>query len=321
MRVNLGLRPIIGISSPEAINEILRDRPGGYRRWLDQRAVIEEMGPPGLFIVEGDDWKRQRRLVVTALNTNHIHRYFEIVRLSTDRLHRRLLEAARQCRTLDICDELTSYTVDITSALALGHDLNTLERGDGEIQGYIRRVMQMTGRRLAAPFAYWRYFRLPADRALDRSTKQMHSAIGRFIKDARERMDARTESYEKPVNLLEGMLAAQKTDDSAFTDEEIAGNVFVILLAGEDTTAHPRLDALAARLATRVSASPRGRGARAARRPAAPQRVRDHGWSELRGSCRTRGNTIEGCHGDDRCRTNQRHDDLRHTSRPAHASC
>ena len=238
VRVNLGLRPIVGISSHEAINEILRDRPGGYRRWLEQRAVIEEMGPPGLFIVEGDDWKRQRRLVVTALNTNHIHRYFEVVRLSTERLHRRLLDAARQDRTLDICDELTSYTVDITSALALGHDLNTLERGDGEIQGHIRRVMQMTGRRLAAPFPYWRHFRLPADRALDRSTKQMHKAIDRFIKDARERMDARPESYEKPVNLLEGMLAAQKTDGGAFTDEEIAGNVFVILLAGEDTTAH-----------------------------------------------------------------------------------
>jgi cytochrome P450 len=238
VRVNLGLRPLVGISDQKAINELLRDRPNGFRRWLEQRAVIEEMGPAGLFIVEGDDWKRQRRLVVTALNTNHIHRYFEIIRLSTERLHRRLLEAARQARTLDICDELTSYTVDITSALALGHDLNTLERGDSELQGHIRRVMQMTGRRLAMPFPYWRHFRLPADRALDRSIKQMRSAIDGFIEQARERMAARPESFEKPENLLEGMLAAQMTDDGAFTDDEIAGNIFVILLAGEDTTAH-----------------------------------------------------------------------------------
>jgi cytochrome P450 len=110
VRINLGLRPLVGISDQKLINEILRDRPNGYRRWIEQRAVIEEMGPPGLFIVEGDDWKRQRRLVVTALNTNHIHRYFEIIRLSTERLHRRLQEAAKQGRVLDICDELTSYT-------------------------------------------------------------------------------------------------------------------------------------------------------------------------------------------------------------------
>jgi cytochrome P450 len=238
VRVNLGLRPIVGISDPKAIQEILRDRPNGYRRWLEQRAVIEEMNPPGLFIVEGDDWKRQRRLVVTALNTNHIHRYFEVVRLSTERLHRRLRKAAREGRTLDICDELTSYTVDITSALALGHDLNTLERGDNELQGHIRRVMQMTGRRLSMPFPYWRWVRLPADRALDRSTTKMLSAINGFIDDARQRMNARPELYEKPENLLEGMLAAQRSDDGSFTDEEIAGNVFVILLAGEDTTAH-----------------------------------------------------------------------------------
>jgi hypothetical protein len=43
--------------------------------------------------------------------------------------------------------------------------------------------------------------------------KQMRRVIDEFIEQARERMAARPESYEKPENLLEGMLAAQKTDD------------------------------------------------------------------------------------------------------------
>jgi cytochrome P450 len=237
VRVNLGRRQIVGISDQAAINKILRDRPQGFRRWLDQRAVVEEMGPPGLFIVEGEDWKRQRRLVVTALNTNHIQRYFDVVRLCTERLYRRLQQAAQQERPLDICDELTSYTVDITSALALGHDLNTLERRDNELQRHIRRVLRMTARRLSAPVPYWRRVKLPADRALDRSLAEMHRAIHGFIEQARERMAVRPNAYERPENLLEGMLAAQRADGT-FTDDEIVGNIFVVLLAGEDTTAH-----------------------------------------------------------------------------------
>ena len=42
---------------------------------------------------------------------------------------------------------------------------------------------------------------------------------------------------EAPENFLESMLAAQEAD-GVFTDEEIIGNTFTLLLAGEDTTAH-----------------------------------------------------------------------------------
>jgi cytochrome P450 len=237
LRVDIGPRRIIAISDANAINKILRARPEGFRRWTDQRAIMEEMAPPGVFAAEGADWKRQRRLVVTALNTNRLQRYFAVIHTSGMRLHRRLEQAAQGRLTLNIIDELTSYTVDVTSALAFGHDLNTLERRDSELQAHIQRVMKMTSRRLAAPVPYWRWIRLPADRALDRSLAAMHHAVGEFVQAGRTRMAARPELYEHPENLLEAMLAAQATDGT-LTDQDILGNVFTLLLAGEDTTAH-----------------------------------------------------------------------------------
>jgi cytochrome P450 len=238
-RVEVGPRLVLGIGEADAINEILRDRPQGFRRWSEQEEVIREMGhgPPSVFVAEGEEWKRQRRLVVTALNTNHLHRYFEIVHTATERLHRRLLKAAREARALNIADELTSYTVDVVSALAFGHDLNTLERGDSELQGHIQRVLSMTARRLVIPFPYWRRIRLPADRALDRSMREIYRAVEGFIAEARRRLAERPELFEAPENLLEGMLAAQR-EDGSFTDEEIANNVITLLIAGEDTTSH-----------------------------------------------------------------------------------
>ena len=101
-RFDLGPRRIVTIGDQEVINTILRERPEGYRRWRELKAILAELGNDGVFSAEGEDWKRQRRLAVTALNSNHLHRYFHIIHTATERLHRRLMQAARDGRALDI---------------------------------------------------------------------------------------------------------------------------------------------------------------------------------------------------------------------------
>jgi cytochrome P450 len=237
LRVTGGRRRVIVISDFDEINTILRDRPDGFRRWSQQQKISQEMlDSSSLVYAEGDDWKRQRRLVVTALNTNHLHLYFDVIATSTDRLYKRFAEAASDGRVIEIQKDLTSYTVDITSALAFGEDLNTLERGENELQVHIQRLLQMTARRMALPVRYWRWFRLPADRALDHSVSEIYTAVIEFIEQARTRLRERPELREAPENFLEGMVAAQDADGS-YTDNEIVGNTLAVLTAGEDTTA------------------------------------------------------------------------------------
>jgi cytochrome P450 len=237
VRVNVGRRRAIIISDFDEINKILRNRPDGFRRWSEQQKINHElMRSNSLIYAEGTDWKRQRRLVVTALNTNHLHLYFDIIATSTERLHRRLVNAAREGRVINIQEDLTAYTVDITSALVFGQDINTLERGENELDGHIRLLMRMVARRLATPIPYWRWFKLPADRALEHSVAEILRAIHEFIEQARTRMSERPELRQAPENFMEGMIAAQETDGS-YTDDEIIGNTLAILTAGEDTTA------------------------------------------------------------------------------------
>jgi cytochrome P450 len=237
IRVEAGRRRGVLVSDIDEINAILRDRPDGFQRWSDQQKISQElMRSSSLVYAKGDDWKRQRRLVVKALNVSYIHRYFDIIVTGTERLHRRLVRGAQEGRVLEIQKELTSYTVDVASTLAFGHDLNTLERGENELQEHMLRLMRMVSRRLAIPIPYWRWFKLPADRALERSVVEIRRAVTEFIDQARTRLRERPELREQPENLLEGMLAAQETDDS-YTDDEIIGNTLAILNAAEDTTA------------------------------------------------------------------------------------
>ncbi len=236
-RFSVAGRLMVVVSDAEEINRILRERPDTYRRWREIEAGFQGIGFPGVFSVEGDVWRQQRRLVVKALNTNHLHRHFHAIRTATERLHRRLTDAARDGQPIDLTRILTSYTVDVTTPLAFGHDLNTLEHGDGELQQHIQRAFRMLNFRLFFPIQYWRWIRLPPDRALERSVTALKAAVHGFIAQARERMSERPELVEEPENFLEAMLAAQQ-EDGTFTDEEIIGNVFALLIAGEDTTAH-----------------------------------------------------------------------------------
>jgi cytochrome P450 len=237
-RFDLGPRRIVVISDPDVINTLLRDRPEGFRRWSEIESITAEMwGTPGVFSAEGEEWRRARRLAVTALNTNHLQRYFGIVATCTRRLHARLEAEAHEGAPIEIGKALSSFTVDVTSALAFGRDLNTLENGDDGLQEHLHRVFHMTNRRLLAPFPYWRRVKLPADRELDRSMAVLRAAVISFMDETRQRIARRPELREAPENFLEGMVAAQEKDGT-FDDEEILANVLTLLLAGEDTTSH-----------------------------------------------------------------------------------
>ena len=86
VRFYLGRTPAVLIGDPEEIDAVLRDRPGCFRRVRQFESVFEESRSSGVLSQEGDDWRRSRRLVVTALNSNHLHRYFHVVRTACERL-------------------------------------------------------------------------------------------------------------------------------------------------------------------------------------------------------------------------------------------
>ena len=146
-----------------------------------------------MFSAEGGEWRKQRRLAVMALNTNHLHRYFDVIRVSTERLRGRLERAAHSGEPFELQRAFMSFTTDVASSLAFGHDLNTLEH-ESELQSHIERVFPMLSRRIAAPFPYWRYVKPPADRAAERSLVEIRAAVDGFIAQARERMGQRGRS-------------------------------------------------------------------------------------------------------------------------------
>ncbi|GAA4017519.1 cytochrome P450 [Actimicrobium antarcticum] len=238
-RMMLGSKPVLVVADHVTIGAILRERPAGYRRPAVTEKVSREMGGiPGVFLAEGDDWRNQRRMVMTALSPTAVKAYFPALVRVALRLQRRWDEAARTQTPIDLSADLKRYTVDIIAGLAFGTDVNTIDSGEDRIQQHLDRILPKVALRSLAMFPYWRYLKLPSDRRLDRSVVALKNAIGDLIAQAHVRLDTQPERRQRPGNLLEAMLVAASEPDSGVTDQTVSGNVTTMLLAGEDTTAN-----------------------------------------------------------------------------------
>lgn len=220
-------RRVIVVSDPDLNRDILRERPGKFRRQSTIESIMDEMGSNGLFSLDGEAWRRRRKLAMPAFNASHLRTFHPTLETITGRLQRRW-EAGSPS---DIRTDLTRYTVDVTAKLTFDYDINTIEKSGDIIQRHLEHIFPMINRRLSMPFPYWRYVRLPADRALDRALTALRADLTGVI--AR----ARTNLPEKPTNFIEAFLLAQDGKHS-FTDDELFAEVLTILIAGQDTTSN-----------------------------------------------------------------------------------
>ncbi|MEO6744251.1 MAG: cytochrome P450 [Caldimonas sp.] len=238
-QLRFGRRRVLVMSDHATIGSVLRDRPDRFNRPVYSAMVLREMGlQVGLFSANGDIWRRQRRMVMAGFDPTHVKDYFPSLLRVAQRLQGRWRKAAASGARIDLQADLMRFTVDAIAGLAFGSEVNTLESDDDVIQRHLNQIFPALSRRILAPVRYWRYVKLPADRTLDRSVQSVRAAIEGFIAQARERIAREPERREHPRNLLEAMINAADEGGSGLDDRDVAGNVLVMLLAGEDTTAN-----------------------------------------------------------------------------------
>lgn len=231
-------KPVLVIAAPHLIHEVLRHRPETYRRLGSFAPVLEEIGVQGVFSAEGEAWRRQRRMVMQAFNTQQLRQCFPILKMVTTRLKHRWDRAATSGLAIDIHQDCMRYTVDVTTMLAFGHDMNTLEHPGHSLQQHLAQILPTVNRRVNAPFPYWHFVKLPADRAFDRAFAAIRTAMAACIARSRARLAHDPALVAQPSNFLEAMLVARDDAAGAFSEAEILGNVLTMLVAGEDTTAN-----------------------------------------------------------------------------------
>jgi cytochrome P450 len=232
-------RDLLVVSDHAAVAKVLRDRPSGFSRTARLREIGQEMGlQPGVFSAEGDDWLRQRRMVMAGFDPGHVRGYFPALVQVAQRLGKRWERAAQSLNPIDLQSDLMRYTVDTIAGLAFGAAVDTLGSDTDVIQQHLDKIFPALFRRITAPIPLWRMLPSADDRALARSMVEVNRAVDGFIAQARARMQHDAQLRTKPGNLLEAMISEADKPNSGLSDTQVAGNVLDMLLAGEDTTAN-----------------------------------------------------------------------------------
>ena len=237
-RYRIGPQTIVAVADSSIAERVLRARPDTWRRASNMEHVFQEMGLDGVFSAEGAAWRSQRRLAMEALSQRNLKGFYATLQLVTRRLRARWERKAAAGAILDVAEELKRFTVDVTTALVFGHDVNTIEQDDDVIQQKLGLVFPALNRRLFALLPTWRWVRLPSDRRLDRALAELRVWLDARMGEARARLSAQPARAEHPENFLESMIAARDTDGHPYSDAVILGNAMTMLLAGEDTTAY-----------------------------------------------------------------------------------
>ena len=231
-------RRIVVVTDPKWADQALRARPETFRRSVKTAEILGEMGIDGVFIAEGEAWRPQRKLSVAALAQRHFRALYPSIEMVTTRLLSRWRKLADAGEALDLVDEMKRFTVDVTTLMTFGYDINTIEQDDDLIQRKLDLVFPAIVRRLLAPFPTWRYLRLPKDRQLDKAVAELRDWLGELIARTKELLAREPERAGRPSNFIEAMLVARDDDGKPFPERVIFGNLMTMLLAGEDTTAN-----------------------------------------------------------------------------------
>ena len=188
-RVYFGRQPLLVVANHATVSALLRDRPDRFRRPSVTAAISSELGGlSNIFMAEGVEWRNQRRMVMAGFAPKAIREYFPALVKVGLRLQKRWSKAAATHASIDLAADLKRYTVDVIAGLAFGQDVNTLESGDNVIQQHLDRILPGISRRSLSAVPYWRYFKLPQDRRLEKSSAALRQAVYGLIDQARQRM-------------------------------------------------------------------------------------------------------------------------------------
>lgn len=236
-KMNFIGKKIIVSANSELNAEILKQRPYKFRRFSKIDEILTEMGVSGVFNAEGKKWEKHRKPTSEALNLKKIKSFYPTITKVTQQLIHNWETYLNENTIIDVQKELSKFSIDITTAIAFGYELNTLKNKDNNFQKHLERIFPMINERITAPIPLWRIYQQKKDKELKKSIKEIEKIIYKFITEAKIRLEKSPKLKEKPSNFLEALLVEQENKNQ-FSDYEIYGNVFSILLAGEDTTSN-----------------------------------------------------------------------------------
>ncbi len=221
---HFGPRLVPLVNSPEFVRQVLVDQHAAF----EKTATVRTLGTPvlgnGVFLSEGEEHYRQRRLLAPHFQQSHVLHYATIMTQYTSRL----LEAWEDAATVNLFDEMMHLTLWIIGKVLFDADVFGEERELGEALTYTFRHFTS---------AITNPVRLPQSWPTLHN-RRAHLAIARVNATIARLIEKRRQTSEAHDDFLSALLQTQgEEDEPPFSDQQIRNELLSFFVAGHETTA------------------------------------------------------------------------------------
>ena len=217
------------VGSPELAAEILHE-PERYGKSAPGYRELRGALGNNVLTSEDETWHRQRRFLAPIFTRRRIlTAYAPVMIEEANRLVDRWRVAAADGRTLDTYPEMISVAARISGRILFGADMTRAL----DLLRRFRTINDQLLRRAVSPHPSPRWLPTPANRRLDRGLAGMRAIVDELVAERRTR--GAPEGADDMLSLLVAARDAENETDR-LSDEEVADQIMLFLLAGHDTT-------------------------------------------------------------------------------------
>ncbi|KAK6926329.1 Cytochrome P450 [Dillenia turbinata] len=229
-------------TDPTNVEYILKVNFPNYVKGEYNYEVMRDLFGEGIFAVDGDKWRHQRKLASYEFSTKVLRDFStSVFRANAAILVSKISEVASAKQTLNLQDMLMKTTLDSMFKVGFGVDLNTLS-GSSEFGNRFTKAFDDSNFIVFWRFVdvFWkvkRFLNIGLEASLKRNIKVIDSFIFELIKIKREQM--KIEIFDKgKYDILSRFLLESEKDPENMTDQYLRDITLNFLIAGKDTSAN-----------------------------------------------------------------------------------
>lgn len=229
-QIKLPLHNLYVINQPDLVRRVLVDDAAKYPKSQVLHQMLTLLVGNGIFISNGAEWSRQRKMMEQALSVPHIKNVFPLMQDAVLDLISQLDQAVDSV-PINISEQMSHVTADIIFRTIFSKPLSQVESQIifREFAAYQRAI---------ARYSPLLFVGIPVGLAKNRIAKHataIREVIAQNIKPRFETL--RRGQADTPSDILAAMLTATDEQGQHFSFEELIDQIAVLFLAGHETSA------------------------------------------------------------------------------------
>ena len=228
------LRNIYFVNQPDLVDRVLTKESSRFPKSNLMSSMLSLLLGDGIFVSNGEQWKKQRRMLDPAFNQARIQDVFPLMQDAAEEMVDRLSTAA-DGEVLNIEEETTHVTADIIFRTIFSRPLKRDEAT--RIFKAFSRFQELVHAQGVWVMAGVPGFLSPGRFFAARHARTIRGLLERGVEDRLNELASDPKAGERPDILASLLKAEDPVTGDRFTRRELVDQIAVLFLAGHETSA------------------------------------------------------------------------------------